>query len=127
VRFAGYVPASELAGHYQLADVYIMASREIGETGDVEGFGITFLEAGACGVPVIGGRSGGVSDAVVDGSTGVLVDPLDADQIAAVLIRLLADEDLSRSMGRAGRRRVEENLQWRHMAARCIQLEEQDR
>jgi phosphatidylinositol alpha-1,6-mannosyltransferase len=124
VLFAGYVPAGELAEHYNLADVFIMASREIDETGDVEGFGITFLEAGACGVAVIGGRSGGVPDAVVDGSTGLLVDPLDTDQIADALIRLLTDKGLSESMGQAGRRRVAERLQWRHVAERCIRLEE---
>jgi len=123
VIFTGYVPAGQLVDYYNLADIYIMASREIEETGDVEGFGISFLEAGACGVPVIGGRSGGVGDAIVDGVTGLLVDPLDPDQIAAALIHLLTDQVSAGRLASAARRRVVEHLQWHHMARKCIQLE----
>jgi phosphatidylinositol alpha-1,6-mannosyltransferase len=123
--FTGYISEDELVDHYNLADVYIMPSREIGEKGDVEGFGITFLEAGACGKPVVGGRSGGVPDAVVDGQTGILVDPTDVDQIAEVLSQLLTDEPYARRLGQGGRQRVLETLQWRHIAQRCLQLEEE--
>jgi phosphatidylinositol alpha-1,6-mannosyltransferase len=123
VHFTGYVPSEQLVDYYNLADVYIMTSREIGETGDVEGFGITFLEASACQVPVIGGRSGGIPNAVVDGDTGILVDPEDTDQIASALLRVLTDELYARRLGREGRRRVVGSLQWHHMARRCLQLE----
>ncbi len=123
VIFTGYVPAGQLVDYYNLADIYIMASREIEKTGDVEGFGISFLEAGACGVPVIGGRSGGVGDAVIDGVTGLLVDPLDPGQIAGAMIHLLTDEVLAGRLASAGRRRIAAGLQWHHMAQRCIQLE----
>jgi phosphatidylinositol alpha-1,6-mannosyltransferase len=123
VIFAGYVPQEEIVEHYQLADVYIMPSREIESRGDVEGFGITFLEANACGIPVIGGRSGGISDAVVDGQTGLLVDPEDGDHIAEAVIRLLTDEVYARQLGQQGRQRIIEELQWRRIAQRFLKLE----
>jgi len=123
VIFCGYVPADEVVDYYRLADVYIMASREIEETGDVEGFGISFLEAGACRVPVIGGRSGGVSDAVIDGVTGLLVDPSNPDRIAEAIIRVLTNEEYAEQLASAARRRIVENLQWEHMARRCMRLE----
>ncbi len=123
--FTGYVSEKELVDHYNLADVYIMASREINQEGDVEGFGITFLEAGACQKPVIGGCSGGISDAVLDGRTGILVDPMDVNQIAAALIRLLSDESYAHGLGQRGRQRILETLQWRHIAERFLQFEEE--
>jgi phosphatidylinositol alpha-1,6-mannosyltransferase len=125
VIFCGYVPSDEVVDHYNLADVYVMASREIEETGDVEGFGISFLEAGACRVPVIGGRSGGIADAVVDGETGLLVDPLDPDRVAEAIIRLLTDEAFARGLAGAARQRIVQSLQWEHMARRCMRLEGQ--
>ena len=123
VIFVGYVPDEQLLDHYSLADVYIMASREISAGGDVEGFGITFLEAGACGLPVIGGRSGGVPDAILEGQTGLLVDPEDSRDIAGALIQILSHDDLARRMGERGRQRVVQAYQWRHMAERCLLLE----
>lgn len=123
VIFVGYVSEDQLVDHYNLADVYVMPSREIGEKGDVEGFGITFLEAGACGLPVVGGRSGGVPDAVLDGETGILVDSGGRDQLAGALVRLLTDKSYAHRLGQRGRQRVVEALQWRHMAERCLQLE----
>lgn len=123
VIFAGYVPERELVDHYNLADVYIMPSREIVEEGDVEGFGITFLEANACRVPVIGGRSGGIPDAISNGQTGLLIDPLDPDQIAEALVRLLTDKALARRLGQRGRQRVVRELQWSHIAKRLLELE----
>jgi phosphatidylinositol alpha-1,6-mannosyltransferase len=125
VIFVGYVPGDKLVDHYNLADVYIMASREIGKEGDVEGFGITFLEAGACGLPVVGGRSGGIPDAILNEQTGLLVDPGDQDQIASALVRILADESYASRLGHGGRKRVVETLQWRHMAERCLRMEKE--
>jgi glycosyltransferase involved in cell wall biosynthesis len=88
-----------------------MASRVVaGE--DVEGFGITFLEAAACAKPVIGGRSGGVPDAIADGEAGFLVDPEDPRPLADRLERLIADPVLRRHMGEAGlaRARARSNI-----------------
>lgn len=106
VEFLGFVDEGQLAERYAAADVFAMVSREIAEVGEVEGFGIVYLEANACGTPVVAGRSGGVEDAVVDGETGLLVDPDDPAQTAAALRSLLADEALRRHLGAQGRRRV---------------------
>jgi phosphatidylinositol alpha-1,6-mannosyltransferase len=104
VTFAGYVEDSELCAHYLAADVIVMPCREV--DGDVEGFGIAFMEAAACRRPTVGGRSGGAPEAIADGETGRLVDPEDPEELAGVLTSLLGDPDLRKSMGEAGRRRV---------------------
>ena len=72
---------------YSLADLFVLLSRE--ELPDVEGFGLVFLEAAACGLPSVGGRSGGIPEAVDEGRSGWLVDPSDTHEIAATIIDLL--------------------------------------
>ena len=74
VRFCGYVASSDLPRYYGAADIHIMPSTC---SGDVEGFGISFIEAAACGTPSIGSRSGGIPDSIADGETGLLVEPGD--------------------------------------------------
>jgi phosphatidyl-myo-inositol dimannoside synthase len=112
VVFAGRLEPDEIVTFYNLCDVYIMPSREIAGKGDTEGFGITFLEANACGKPVIGGNSGGVADAIEDGVSGYLVDPLDTDDIANKLILLLKDEALAKKLGQQGRARILQGFTW---------------
>ena len=99
----GEVADSDLSDYYALCDIFIMPNREEG-AGDVEGFGIVFLEAGWMGKPVIGGRSGGVPDAVKDGETGLLVDGRSVPEIEEAVARLLSDPALARSMGDKGRK-----------------------
>jgi phosphatidylinositol alpha-1,6-mannosyltransferase len=89
-----------------------MPSREQLEANDVEGFGIIFLEASACAKPIVGGRAGGIPDAVVDGVTGLLVDPHDPRDIANAIGRLLADHDLATRLGNEGRARVVRAFDW---------------
>lgn len=118
VVFAGRVSDADLPAMYSLGDVFIMASRERREEHDVEGFGLVYLEAGACGKPVIGGRSGGVPEAVVDGVTGLLVDPADPEDVARALKRLLTDHALAERLGRQGRERVVKEFTWARAADR---------
>ena len=122
VIFVTYVPDEELPSYYNASHVFIMPSYEIEEEGDVEGFGIVFLEANACGKPVIGGRSGGVPDAVIDGKTGLLVDPLNINQIAEALVKLLTDSELAQELGEQGRKRVETELSWREVTKRILKV-----
>ena len=112
VFFLGEVSDLEMAGLYRDCAVCVMPSRERGEAGDVEGFGIVFLEAGLFGKPVIGGKSGGIPDAIVDGQTGFLVPPDDEEALAERVVQLLANESLARRLGQAGRRRVEAGFCW---------------
>ncbi|MBI5621656.1 glycosyltransferase family 4 protein [Candidatus Falkowbacteria bacterium] len=102
VILAGQVLDSELAAYYGAAMAFIMAARE-GARGDVEGFGTVFLEAGNFSLPVIAGRSGGQLEAVLDGTTGLVVDPRDISAIAGAVIRLLSDASLASRLGQAGR------------------------
>jgi phosphatidylinositol alpha-1,6-mannosyltransferase len=102
VIFLGRVPDDEILALYQAADVFVHPNREL-PSGDVEGFGIVFLEANACGVPVIGGNSGGTPDAIQHEVTGYLVDPNDVDEIAHRILTLLGDPALRKRMGQAGR------------------------
>src|SRR5207249_10983994 len=84
VRFAGRVSDEELASLYAGATVFALPGRaRLGPHPEGEGFGLVFIEAGAAGLPVVAGRAGGTTEAVVDGETGLLVDPEDPDDIAA--------------------------------------------
>jgi phosphatidylinositol alpha-1,6-mannosyltransferase len=117
VLFAG--PASDLerADFYNACDVFAMPCQGPAE-GDAEGSGRAFLEAGACGKPVVAGRSGGAPDAVVDGYNGLLVDPWDAEDVAYGLTMLLTDRDYAQRLGENGLRRVREELSWEKVAER---------
>ncbi len=122
VRFVGAVEESDLPRLYNLADLFLMPNRSMPGSGNVEGFGIVFLEAGASGLPVIGGRSGGVPDAVCEGQSGLLVDGASAEAIAEAALKLLTNPELARRMGEQGRRRVSESLTWDHCANRVRDL-----
>jgi len=114
VSFLGFLPDSEISKYYAVCDVFVMVSREIRERGDVEGFGIVFLEANALKKPIIAGRSGGIADAVEEGVTGLLVNPEDVDEIAGSIIKLLKDENLCDRLGQQGYTRVREKYDWRN-------------
>ncbi len=107
VRFIRHVPADELPYLYASCDVFVMPSRALSRRDGVEGFGLVFLEAGASGKPVVGGRSGGIPESVIGGVTGMLVDPKDVGELARVLIRLLLDREEAIRLGGQGRRRAE--------------------
>ncbi len=84
-----------------------------------EGFGIVFLEAAACGVPQVAGRSGGAAEAVADGETGIVVDdPADPGEVAIALRRLLSEPELRASMGEAARRRAVESYDYDGLSLR---------
>ena len=120
VVFAGYVEQTLLPSLYCASDLFIMPSFSRDDGHDYEGFGIVFSEANACGLPVIGGRSGGAEDAIIHGETGLLVDPLDVGEIAKAITHLLTDEKLAKKLGTNGRRRVEQELGWNWVGQRLV-------
>jgi phosphatidylinositol alpha-1,6-mannosyltransferase len=119
VHLLGRLPRAETVGLMNRCDVLVMPSRRVGTS--VEGFGIVFLEAGALGRPVVGGRSGGIPDAIEDGVTGLLVDPEDTAALADAIATILLDPDLARRMGEAGRERVERLFTWDRVAERILE------
>lgn len=119
VHFAGPVADAELARWYSLADVFVMPSRSVPP--DVEGFGIVYLEAGACERPVVAARAGGVPDAVADGISGVLVPPGDDAALARALADLLLDPARASELGRRGRERVLASLNWDSVTTRTLE------
>jgi phosphatidylinositol alpha-1,6-mannosyltransferase len=107
VRFLGRVPDADLASLYGAADVFAMCCRERWGGLEAEGFGIVFLEAAACAVPAVAGRSGGSHEAVADGETGFVVAPKDVDAVRDAIMQLVADEGLRARMGDAARARAD--------------------
>jgi phosphatidylinositol alpha-1,6-mannosyltransferase len=110
VIFVGQVKEDELGAYYAACDVFAMVSRDIPEKGDVEGFGIVYLEANLFGKPVVAGRSGGVPDAVLNEQTGLLVNPHDPQEVASAIVRLLRDPELAERLGTNGRNRVRDEF-----------------
>lgn len=115
VWFVPEVSDTMLPAFYNMAEIYVGMSRQTPRA--VEGFGIAFLEASACGKPVVAGRSGGVPDAVRDEETGVLVDPESPVAVAGALRALLSTPQRGRALGAAGRRAVETFFHWDRVIA----------
>jgi phosphatidylinositol alpha-1,6-mannosyltransferase len=83
VAFVGRIAPAEIADYYRAADVFVMPSTQ-------EGFGIVFLEAAACGVPLVGGNRDGSTDALADGAIGSAIDPENAGELAAAVLDAIA-------------------------------------
>jgi phosphatidylinositol alpha-1,6-mannosyltransferase len=120
VKFVGFIPEEKKVDYYQACDIYVMPSKSDEQVGDVEGFGLTYLEANACGKPVIGSRQGGCPEAVADGTSGLLVDPDKPDELTDALKRLLQDEIFYHRMAAAGLKRAREDFSWQ---SSCRKLE----
>lgn len=104
VTFAGFLEDDEVVAAYHLADLLVLPNRKV--NGDIEGFGIAVLEAGACGKPAVVGDQHGPAEIVVDGETGRLIDSTDPDAVAEAIADLLAYPDCLAEMGKRARRRV---------------------
>ena len=114
VRFFGNIPDEELSDLYDRADIFAMTSVNLEHS--VEGFGLVYLEAAAHGLPVVAHDVGGVSEAVREGVTGLLVPPHRPAQLAAAFEKLIHDEPLRRKLGAAGRDWATRNC-WKESAA----------
>jgi len=118
VRFPGPVSEAQKRLLFASVDIHAMPSVQIGEM--IEGFGIVFLEAAAAGVPSICGDSGGQTEAVRNGETGLVVDGRDPANIAAALRTLAVDSELRRGMGRNSRRWAAD-FDWARVRARTLE------
>lgn len=122
VVMTGRIDWEDLPAAYAALDVMAMPCRTRLAGTDVEGLGIVYLEAQACGVPAVAGRSGGAPEAVRDGETGLVVDGRSVGEVVDAVDRLLADPAGAREMGAAGRRWVEEAWSWEAIAGRFREL-----
>ena len=119
VLFTGRVP--DIRPFYHTCDVFVLPTRE-GRKGDIEGFGLVYLEAAACGKPVVASLVGGVADAVVPNETALIVDPLDPQDIANAIVKVLTDKELARKLGAAGRERVLREFTYDKVARKVLQI-----
>jgi glycosyltransferase involved in cell wall biosynthesis len=113
--FAGGLTDQEVAEAYATATLYAGLSR-VEKAIDAEGFGLAFVEAGASGVPVIAGDSGGVRSAVRNGENGVVLPPLDVEAVVGTIRSLLLDSARRQAMGTTGRQLVEAYYNWERVA-----------
>ncbi len=120
ILLLGEISEEKKNAFYQLCDVFVMTPRQI--NADIEGFGMVYLEANSFGKSVVAGQSGGVSEAVVDGKTGILVDPENIDQISGAVIKILTDENLGKNLGEEGKKRVEKEFIWEEQAEKLKKL-----
>lgn len=114
----GHVPQNKALEYFKNCDVFALPCRTLAD-GDTEGFGLVFLEAGACGKPVVAGIAGGTVEAVVDGKTGFLVDGWSVPEVAEAVSELLIDGDLARRMGDEGWQRAQ-HCGWHTVAERFL-------
>ena len=118
--FVGDIGHNRLPLYYSAADLFVMPARQ--NPPDVEGFGLVFLEANACGTPVIGGRTGGIPEAIREGETGLLVPPNAPDALAAAATHVLTNPEVAEGLGQQGRHRVVHEANWDVIADRIYDL-----
>jgi phosphatidyl-myo-inositol dimannoside synthase len=123
VRFLTSVPDADLPGLYNCAELYLGVSRPVELM--IEGFGISLSEAAACGIPVIGGRNGGIPDAVREGETGLLVDATSTAEVTEAVRLLLKDRELAQRLGQAGRAAVESFFNWDRVTQDVFRIAEE--
>ena len=120
VRFLGFVPEDDLPDLYRASDLFLLCSRELAGRQEVEGFGLVFLEAQACGTPVIGTRTGGIPDAVKEDEGGWLIEQDDAPALSRLLCRLVDDPTVFLEAGKRARSRMERQCTWEHYMRRFV-------
>jgi phosphatidylinositol alpha-1,6-mannosyltransferase len=122
VTFIGRIQYAELPRYICAGDIFVMPSRSRLAGLEVEGLGIVYLEASACGLPVIAGNSGGAPDAVLAGKTGLVVEGTKTEAVASAVVELLLDPKRSQAMGLAGREWIIREWRWDIWSARFAEL-----
>lgn len=117
ISFLGRVPYAEIPQIISLGEIFAMPSRSRFAGLEVEGLGIVYLEASACGLPIVGGKSGGAPDALLEGETGFAVDGRDSEKVSGAILDLLRDPVKARAMGARGRQWIIENWEWQKWSA----------
>ncbi len=120
--FIDGVNNGDLANFYNICDTFLLMSKTLKQKNGVEGFGIAYIEASYFGKPVIGGKSGGTADSIVDNVTGYRVGPTNTQELIKKIVALLKDAKLSRKLGNSGMRRVKSQFLWEHNVKKLVQV-----
>ena len=119
VIFLGKLSNKELATYYKLSDLFVMPAKNI--EGDVEGFGIVYLEASSFGLPIIAGKSGGIAEGVLDNKTGILINPKNKGELGQAVLKFINDKKLYNDISNQGIKYVEE-FKWSKQASYLEQI-----
>lgn len=122
VKFHGFVNDNDLPVFYNNNDLFILCSRENRNNIYVEGFGLVFLEAQSCGIPVIGTNTGGIADAISNGNGGWLIDQDNTKELYDIIEAILKNKSVAKSMGERARNRVLEGFTWEIYCQRLDKL-----
>ena len=120
IVFVDYIPDNDLNEIYSRSQVYVMVSRTYNDIGDSEGFGITFLEANACGCPVIGSTEGGIPDAVENNKNGLLVPADDIKSLTKAINKFLEDQSFRTKIIDQGIKRVNNDFTWEKLTIKMV-------
>ena len=120
IVFVDYIPDKDLNEIYSRSQVYVMVSRTYNDIGDSEGFGITFLEANACGCPVIGSTEGGIPDAVENNKNGLLVPADDIKSLTKAINKFLEDQSFRTKIIDQGIKRVNNDFTWEKLTIKMV-------
>lgn len=121
VFFCGELLGNDIITWYKQCELFILTPFELSNN-DTEGFGMVYLEANSFAKPVIGSKCGGVSEAVVDGNTGILVDQKNSTQITKAIVQLLDYDDYAKKLGLNGKERVEKEFHWSQVAKKYEEI-----
>lgn len=112
VDFKGFIPDEDLPQFYNDHDLFVLCTRASDDSTQVEGFGLVFLEAQACGLPVIGTNTGGIPDAVVQNNGGWLIEQDNQTDLLSLLVDFIRDPELLLAASLKARQRVEQSANW---------------
>jgi phosphatidylinositol alpha-1,6-mannosyltransferase len=122
ISFLGRAQYQELPRLISLGEIFAMPSRSRFAGLEVEGLGIVYLEASACGLPIVGGTAGGAPDALIEGETGFAVDGRSVSEVARVINILLDDPARAKAMGERGRAWITEEWEWKRWSVELNKL-----
>lgn len=120
VEFLGFMPDSEVLNFYSRNDLFILCTREEHTAGNVEGFGLVFTEAQACGTAAIGTRTGGIPDAISDGEGGWLIEQDNEEQLRKLLMYAIDNKSLIQQQGHIARQRVLRDCNWQNYCTNLL-------
>ncbi|MBL7136602.1 MAG: glycosyltransferase family 4 protein [Candidatus Marinimicrobia bacterium] len=124
VIFCGYVSDEDLPKYYNLSDTFILLNRQSTNNeqlrGDYEGFGIVFLEASACGKPVIAGNYGGIADAIEDQKSGYIIDGTDLSTVTDAIKSLIENSNKRNTIGQYGLNRARRSFDWKTISKKIV-------